>query len=71
MGTEAGITHREAQLAELSDTERPAALSAQPRARGLPLWFKGGLAQGLQLVPLLLKLMGRGIKIIESKQNAK
>ena len=49
-----GVTHREAQFAELAGTQGAATVSAQPGAHGLPLRLKGSLAQGLQLLPLLL-----------------
>lgn len=49
-----GVTHREAQFAELAGTQGTATVSAQPGAHGLPLRLKGSLAQGLQLLPLFL-----------------
>lgn len=62
VGTWVEVTHREAQFAELAGTEGTATVSTQPGAEGLPLWFKGSLAQGLQLFPLLLRdhYLGRG-----------
>lgn len=57
LGSWGGVTHSEAQLAELSGTKGTATISTQ----GLPLRLKGSLAQGLQLLPLLLgSLLGDG-----------
>lgn len=53
-GAWVGVTHREAQFAELAGTQGTATVSAQPGAHGLPLRLKGSLAQGLQLLSLLL-----------------
>ena len=53
-GSWIGVTHREAQFAELAGTEGTATVSTQPSAQGLPLRFKGSLTQSLQLLPLLL-----------------
>ena len=54
VGSSLRVTHGEAQFAELAGTERTATVSTQPSTGGLPFWLKGSLAQGLQLVPLIL-----------------
>ena len=59
-GSCVGVTHREAQFAELAGTEGTATISTQPRAQGLPLRLKVSLAQGLQLLPLLLGSLWEG-----------
>lgn len=54
MGSWVEVTHGEAQFTELAGTEGTATVSTQPGTKGLPLRLKGSLAQGLQLLPLLL-----------------
>lgn len=60
-GVEAGellrVTHGEAQFAELPGTEGTAPVSTQPGTGRLPFQLKGSLAQDLQLLPLLLRVI--------------
>lgn len=48
-------THREAQLAELLGAQGSPALSAEVAGRDLTLRLKGGLAQRMEELPLLLE----------------
>lgn len=52
-------THSEAQFAELPGTEGTAPVNSQSGTGGLPFQLKGSLAQGLQLLPLLLRVGSR------------